>query len=58
MLFLVAQIRRFGTLNTTQKTTALYKAQFLKKSRKTDRNWPLKKKKKNYFPDFLKKIDF
>ena len=40
MLFLMAQIKRFGTLNTAQKTAALYKAQFLKKSRKTARNWP------------------
>ena len=39
MLFLIAQIKRFGTLNATQKTAALYKARFLKKSRKTDRYW-------------------
>ena len=32
MLFLIAQIKSFGTLNTTQKTTALCKAPFLKKS--------------------------
>ena len=32
MLFLIAQIKRFGTLNATQKTTTLYKALFLKKS--------------------------
>jgi len=40
MLFLIAQIKRFGTLNATQKTAALYEAPFLKKSRKTARNWP------------------
>ena len=40
MLFLIAQIRRFGTLNATQKTAALYKAPFLKESRKTARNQP------------------
>ena len=32
MLFLIAQIKRFGTLNATQKTAALYGASFLKKS--------------------------
>ena len=32
MLFLIAQIKRFGTLNTTPKTGALYKAPFLRKS--------------------------
>ena len=37
---LIAQNKRFGTLNATQKSTALYKAPFLKKSRKTARNWP------------------
>ena len=40
MLFLIAQIKRFGTLSATQKTAALYKAPFLKKSRKTARNLP------------------
>jgi hypothetical protein len=35
MLFLIAQIKRFGTLNATQKTAALYTARFLKKSGKT-----------------------
>ena len=39
MLVLIAQIKRFGTLNATQKTAALYKAPCLKKSRKTARNW-------------------
>ena len=37
--FLIGQIERFGKLNATQKTTALYKAPFLKKSRKTAKNW-------------------
>ena len=32
MLFLIAQIKRFGTLNATQKTAALYKAPFFKKN--------------------------
>ena len=45
MLFLIALIKRFGTLNATQKTTALYKAPFLKKSRKTAGNWPFLTKK-------------
>ena len=40
MLFLIAQITRFWTLNATQKIAALYKSPFLKKSRKTARNWP------------------
>ena len=40
MLFLIAQIKRFGTLNATLKTTALYEAPCLKKSRKTDINLP------------------
>ena len=35
MWFLIAQIKRFGTLNATRKTGALYKAPFLKKSGKT-----------------------
>ena len=35
MLFLIAQIRRFGTLNATQKNAALYTAPFLKKSGKS-----------------------
>jgi hypothetical protein len=35
MWFLITQIKRFGTLNVTQKTAALYKAPFVKKSRKT-----------------------
>ena len=30
MCFLIAQIKRFGTLNATKKTAALYKALFLK----------------------------
>ena len=38
-MFLIAQVKPFGTLNATQKTAALYKAMFLKKSRKTGRNW-------------------
>ena len=40
MLVLIAQIKRFKTLNATQKMAALYKAPFLKKSRKTAGNWP------------------
>ena len=35
MLFLIAKIKRFETLNTTQKTAALYNTQLLKKSGKT-----------------------
>jgi hypothetical protein len=35
MLFLIAQIKRFVTLNATQKTAALYTTPFLKKSGKT-----------------------
>ena len=35
MWFLIAEIKRFGTLNAAQKTTALYKAPFLKKIGKT-----------------------
>ena len=38
MLFLIAQIKGFGTLSATQKTAALYKAPFLKKSRKLPKN--------------------
>ena len=34
MLFLIAQIKLFGTLKATQKTAALYEAPFLKKLRK------------------------
>jgi hypothetical protein len=34
MWFLIAQIKRFGTLNPTQKTAALYKAPYLKKIKK------------------------
>ena len=34
MLFLIAKIKRFGTLNATQKNAALYKAPFLKKIKK------------------------
>ena len=34
MLFLIAQIKRFGTLNETQKKAALYKAPFLKNQEK------------------------
>ena len=53
MLCLISQIKRFGTLIATQKTTALYKAPFLKKSRKTARNCPFLTKKllipKNFF---------
>ena len=48
MLFLIAQIKRFGTLNATQKTAALYKAPFLKKSRKTAINWPFLTEKCNF----------
>ena len=40
MWFLIAQIKRFGTLNATQKNAALYKTPFLKKSRKTAKNLP------------------
>ena len=40
MWFLIAQIKRFGTLNAMQKTAGLYKAQFLKKSQKNTGNWP------------------
>ena len=36
----IAQIKRFGTLNPTQKIAVLYKALFLKTLRKTARNWP------------------
>ena len=32
MLFLIAQIKRFGTLSATQKTAALFTAPFFKKS--------------------------
>ena len=42
---LIAQFKRFGTLNAMQKTVALYKAPFSKKSRKTARNWPFLTKK-------------
>ena len=35
MLFLIAQIKLFGTLNARQKNAALYTAPFLKKSGKT-----------------------
>ena len=35
MWFLIAQIKRFGTLNATQKIAALYTAPFLKKIGKT-----------------------
>ena len=45
MWFLIAQIKRFGTLNATQKTAALYKALFFKKTRKTVRNWPFETKR-------------
>ena len=38
MMFLIAQIKRFGTLNAMQKTAALYKAQILKKSGKLPKN--------------------
>ena len=34
----LAQIKRFGTLNATLKTRALYKAPFLKKSGKVPKN--------------------
>ena len=34
MWFLIAQIKRFGTLNATQKTAALYEAPFLKTQEK------------------------
>ena len=40
MWFLIAKIKRFGTLNATPKITALYKTLFLKKSRKNAQNWP------------------
>ena len=33
MWFLIAQIKRFGTMNAMQKTADLYNAPFLKKSR-------------------------
>ena len=48
----IAQIKRFGTLNETQKTTALYKVPFLKKSRNTARNW-LFKKTNAFLPIFI-----
>ena len=60
MSFFIAQIKRFGTLNAMQKTAALYKAPFLKKSRKTDRNWPFLTTNTcltifmHFFPDFFK----
>ena len=39
MLFLIAPIKRFGTLNATQKkTAALYKAPFLKNLEKLPKN--------------------
>ena len=41
ILVLIAQIKRFGTLNATQKIASLYKAPLLKKSRKTAGNRPL-----------------
>ena len=37
MLFLIAQIKRFGTLNAMQKNAALFKEPFLKKSGKTSK---------------------
>ena len=40
MLVLIAQIKRFGTLNAAQKNAALYKAPFLKKTRKTAKIGP------------------
>ena len=43
MLFLIAQIKRFWTLSAEQKMAVLDKAPFLKKSRKTAKNWPIKK---------------
>ena len=52
MLFMMAQINHFGTLNATQKTAALYKAPFLKKLRKTARNWPFFITKKCIFDYF------
>ena len=62
MLFLIAQIERFGTLNTMQKTAALYTSLFLKKSGKLLKNSKKKTKKKCYkkgqflavFLDFFK----
>ena len=39
MLFFDSQFELFRTLNATQKTTALYKAPILKKTRKTAKNW-------------------
>ena len=38
MLFLIAQIKRFGTLNAMQKTAALYTAPFLKNQEKLPKN--------------------
>ena len=61
MLVLIAQIKRFGTPNATQKTAALYKAPFLNKTRKTAENWPFLTKHafliffKAVFPDFFQK---
>ena len=61
MLFLIAQIKRFGTLIATQKNAAFYTAPFLKKIRK--KNCPKIVKnaffvKNNQFPavflDFFK----
>ena len=37
---LEAQIKRFGTMNATQKNRSLYIEPFLKKLRKTTKNWP------------------
>ena len=62
MLFLIVRLRRFGTLNAMQKTKALYKAPFLKKSRKTARNCPLLTQKcffdqfRQFFPIFSRAV--
>ena len=61
MLFLIAQIRRFGTLNATQKTAALYKALFFKNQEKLQEIGRFHKKGifdyfLAVFPDFLKKL--
>jgi hypothetical protein len=51
MLFLIAQIKHFGTLNAMQQTASLYKAPFTKKIRKTG-----KKESKIHF--WLKTANF
>ena len=52
MLFLIAQIRSFGTLNATQKTAALYKAPFLKNKEKKFQKWDVFNKKNAFLAIF------